>query len=83
MIRRSTARFSRRRIVPYRADRFGTRGDTVAFTTCLILSLIALALPEGLRAPIAAWLRGTVLMPALTVQEQQVRGAAYRRSVHH
>lgn len=64
-----------------RSDRFGTRGDTAAFTACLLLSLIALAMPRGLRDPIAAWLRGTVLLPALTAQQQSVRGREYRRSV--
>ena len=64
-----------------RSDRFGTRGDTAAFTACLLLSLIALAMPNGLRDPIAGWLRGTVLLPGLTAQQQAVRGREYRRSV--
>lgn len=67
--------------MPPRAERFGTRGDVAAFTVCLLLSLIALAMPRGLREPFAAWMRGTVLMPALTAQRESVRGREYRRSI--
>ena len=52
-----------------------------AFTVCLLLSLIALAMPRGLREPIAGWMRGTVLLPALTAQRESVRGREYRRSI--
>jgi rod shape-determining protein MreC len=51
-------------------ERYGSRADMGAFVACLLLSLTALALPEGLRAPIAAVLRGTVLAPALAVQRR-------------
>ena len=51
-------------------DRFASRADTVAFVVCLVLSLVALALPAGLRTPIAGALRSTVLMPVLAVQRR-------------
>jgi len=63
------------------ADRYGTRADTAAFITCLVLSLTALALPEGLRAPIAGWLRETVLAPSLSLARATVRSAEYRASL--
>ena len=49
-----------------------------AFITCLLLSLIALALPEGLRAPIAGALRRTVLAPALALEKNAARSVEYR-----
>jgi rod shape-determining protein MreC len=63
------------------ADRSGTRADTATFLVCLLLSLTALALPEGVRAPLAGGLRRTVLLPFLTVENRTVRSAAYRRSM--
>ncbi len=65
----------------YRAERFGTRGDTAAFIACLVLSLTALALPEGLRAPTASFLRRTVLLPAVEIQTRTERSAEYRASM--
>ncbi len=59
----------------FRAERYGTRADTVVFVACLLLSLTALALPEGLRAPIAGGLRGTVLYPFLTLEHRAVESA--------
>ena len=59
----------------FRAERYGTRADTVVFVACLLLSLTALALPEGLRAPIAGGLRGTVLYPFLTLEHRSVEAA--------
>lgn len=38
-------------------------------------------MPDGFREPIAGWLRGTLLLPALTAQRQSVRSAEYRVSV--
>jgi rod shape-determining protein MreC len=58
--------------------RIGTRLDTVLFLACLLLALTALALPEGLRAPLASGLRRTVLFPLLTLQRQSARAAEYR-----
>lgn len=59
----------------FRAERYGTRADTAVFVTCLLLSLTALALPEGLREPIAGALRRTVLFPLLTVQHRAAESA--------
>jgi rod shape-determining protein MreC len=60
------------------AERYGSRADTAAFIACLLLSLVALALPEGLRAPIAGGLRRTILAPALLLEKRTVRSAEYR-----
>ncbi len=59
-------------------DRSGTRLDTSLFLTCVLLSLIALALPEGLRAPFSSGLRRTVLFPLLTLERRSVRSAENR-----
>lgn len=59
-------------------ERYGTRADLAAFTVCLLLSLIALALPDGLRAPIASGLRRTVLAPVLAVEGRALRSAESR-----
>lgn len=59
----------------FRAERYGTRADTVVFVACLLLSLTALALPEGLRAPIAGGLRGTVLYPFLALEHRAAQSA--------
>jgi rod shape-determining protein MreC len=64
--------------VALRGDRYGTRADTLAFAACLVLSLVALALPEGLRVPIAGSLRQTVLSPALGAQRSSVRAGENR-----
>lgn len=62
-------------------DRNGTRADTAALITCVVLSLIALALPEGLREPVAGTLRSTVLSPALSLEGATVRSAENRERV--
>lgn len=61
-----------------RSDRAGARTDTALFAACLVLSLVALALPEGLRAPLASGLRRSVLFPLLSLQRRSVRSAEYR-----
>lgn len=61
-----------------RGDRYGTRADTLAFAACLVLSLVALALPAGLRVPVAGFLRQTVLAPALGAQRSSVRSGENR-----
>jgi len=61
--------------VAFRAERYGSRADTAVFVACLLLSLAALALPEGLRAPIAGGLRRTVLYPFLTLQRRAAESA--------
>jgi len=63
------------------AERYGTRADLAAFVTCLVLSLIALALPEGLREPVSSSLRETVLAPVLSLEYRSIRAAGYRHSV--
>lgn len=62
-----------------RTERYGTRADTAVFAACLVLALVALALPDGLRRPIAGALRRTVLFPALTVERQSMESAQYRQ----
>lgn len=52
------------------ADRYASRADTLVFLGCVLLSLVALSLPEGWRDPIAKGLRQTVLAPLLALQEQ-------------
>ena len=60
------------------SDRYASRADTAAFLVCLVLSLVALALPAGLKEPIAAALRRTVLLPVLAVQRQAVASTEAR-----
>ncbi|MGH7538769.1 MAG: rod shape-determining protein MreC [Gemmatimonadales bacterium] len=52
------------------ADRYATRGDTLAFLGCVALSLVAMSLPATLRDPLASGLRRTVLLPLLQLQTQ-------------
>lgn len=66
----------------FRADRYGTRADTVVFVACVALSLAALALPEGVRAPVAGALRRTVLAPLLEAHERAVLSAEARQSLN-
>lgn len=60
------------------AERYGTRADLATFVACLVLSLIALALPEGLREPISSTLRETVLAPVIGVERRSLRSAENR-----
>ena len=62
-----------------RTERYGSRTDTAVFAGCLVLALVALALPEGLREPAAGALRRTVLLPALTVEHRSVESALNRQ----
>jgi rod shape-determining protein MreC len=52
------------------ADRYASRGDTVAFLGCVLLSVAAMSLPERIRDPLARGLRQTVLAPFLALQQQ-------------
>ena len=52
------------------ADRYATRGDTLAFLGCILLSVAAMTLPERIRDPLARGLRQTVLAPFLGLQQQ-------------
>ena len=61
-----------------RAERTGTRADTAAFLACLLLSLAGLALPEGLRVPVASFVRGTLLAPVLALEERSVQAGENR-----
>lgn len=61
-----------------RAERFATRADVAACLACVVFSLVALALPEALRAPIASSLRGTALAPLLGMERSSVRAAENR-----
>jgi rod shape-determining protein MreC len=63
------------------SERYGSRADTAVFAVCLVLSLVALALPEALRLPIASALRRTVLLPVVTVQRQVALSREERQDV--
>jgi rod shape-determining protein MreC len=59
-----------------RAARFSGRLDTVVFAGCIILSLVASALPIKMRDPVASSLRRTIVAPLVGMQ----RGAERWRS---
>jgi rod shape-determining protein MreC len=63
------------------AERYSTRADTAILAVCLVLSLVALALPDALRRPIAGGLRSTVLFPVLAVERQAVTSREQRQDV--
>src|SRR5438034_4212849 len=52
------------------ADRYASRGDTLVFLGCVLLSAVAMSLPERIRDPLARGLRQTVLAPFLALQQQ-------------
>ena len=52
------------------ADRYATRGDTFILLVCVVLSLVAMSLPDRVRDPMASGLRRTVLWPLLQLQTQ-------------
>jgi rod shape-determining protein MreC len=52
------------------ADRYASRADTLVFLGCVLLSVVAMSLPEGVRGPFARLLRQTVLAPFLVLQQQ-------------
>jgi len=62
-------------------ERYGSRADTAVFAVCLVLSLVALALPAALRLPIAAALRGTALLPVVTAERQAAESREQRQDV--
>ncbi len=62
-------------------ERYGSHGDTAVFVVCLVLSLATLALPEGLRAPIAGALRRTILAPAVAAEKQAAQSREQRQDV--
>ncbi len=53
----------------------------MAFVACLVLALVALALPAALRAPVAGALRRTVLLPVIAVQEEAAAAREQRQSL--
>ncbi len=53
----------------FTAERYASRGDTVAFVVCIVLAVIARISPPEVTEPIAATIRGTVLAPLLGLQE--------------
>jgi len=67
--------------VPIGAERYGSRADTLAFVACLVLSLVALALPEALRMPISAALRRTALLPAVAIETRASISREQRQNV--
>lgn len=54
-------------------ERTAARRDTLIFVVCLLLSLVALALPGTWRGMLAGGLRRTVLLPLLELQQQTER----------
>jgi rod shape-determining protein MreC len=62
-------------------ERYGSRADTVAFVVCLVLSLVTLALPAGIRAPVAGTLRRTVLLPFEAAEAEAVDARERRENL--
>lgn len=52
------------------ADRYASRGDTLLFLGCVVLSVAAMGLPDQVRGPLTRGLRQTVLAPLLALQQQ-------------
>src|SRR6059036_2357175 len=52
------------------ADRYASRGDTLVFLGCVLLSVAAMSLPARIRDPLTRGLRQTVLAPFLALQQQ-------------
>lgn len=67
--------------MPIGVERYGSRADTLAFGVCLVLALLALALPEALRMPIAGALRRTVLLPAVAIESEAAASREQRQNV--
>ena len=59
-----------------RAARLSGRFDTVVFGGCLILALVASALPTPMRDPVAASLRRTLVAPLVGLQRSAERWRA-------
>lgn len=59
-----------------RAARFTGRTDTVVFAGCIVLALIASALPVQMRDPVAASLRRTIVAPLVGLQRSAERWRA-------
>jgi len=52
------------------AERYGSRADTFVFLGCLVLSIIAMTVPDSIRRPFSQALRQTILAPLLALQEE-------------
>jgi len=52
-----------------KAARFGGRLDTVVFASCIVLALVASALPNQMRDPVAGSLRRTIVAPLVGMQQ--------------
>jgi rod shape-determining protein MreC len=52
------------------SERFASRWDTFAFVVCIVLALVARALPAPVQDGIATAVRSTLLAPFLTIQQQ-------------
>jgi len=59
-----------------RAARLSGRFDTVVFAACVILALVASALPNQMREPLAAGLRRTIVSPLVGLQQNAERWRA-------
>jgi rod shape-determining protein MreC len=55
------------------AARFGGRLDTLVLAGCIILALVASALPAGMRDPVASSLRRTIVAPLVGLQSGATR----------
>lgn len=59
-----------------RAARYSGRLDTVVFAACVVLALVASALPDRLRDPIASGMRRTIVAPLVGLQQNAERWRA-------
>lgn len=59
-----------------RAARFSGRLDTVVFASCIVLAVVASALPAQLRDPVAASLRRSMVAPLVGLQRSAERWRA-------
>ena len=57
-----------------RAIRSNTRVDLIVLSTCIVLALVARALPNTMRDPVATGIRRTFLAPLVLLQERSERG---------
>src|SRR5688500_12438025 len=55
------------------AARLSGRFDTVVFSGCIILALVASALPNQMRDPVASALRRTIVAPLVGLQQNSQR----------
>ncbi|HYC52772.1 MAG TPA: hypothetical protein VEB19_16785, partial [Gemmatimonadaceae bacterium] len=55
------------------AARFGSRLDTIVFAGCVILALVASALPTQMREPVESGLRRSIVAPLVGLQRSAER----------